>query len=230
MNENVIIVAGGKGLRMGKNLPKQFIPINGKPVLMRTIDAFYNYNPDIRIVIVLSEDYTEYWKKICTEYDYKIPHQTAIGGNTRFHSVKNGLELVGSGLIAVHDAARPFVSKELIANAFKKAAEDKAVIPIIDATDSLREITEENTSRIIDRTRIKLVQTPQIFESDLLKTAYKAEYTDNFTDDSSVVESFGVAISLIKGESTNIKITTAFDLEIAEVILKHQETLSSQLL
>ncbi|MDR1808846.1 MAG: 2-C-methyl-D-erythritol 4-phosphate cytidylyltransferase [Prevotella sp.] len=222
--KNVIIVAGGKGLRTGRNLPKQFIPVGGKPVLMRTVEAFYNYDPDIRIIVVLEASYPAYWKEICTAEHFTVPHLTAIGGETRFHSVKNGLALVNDGLVAVHDAARPFVSGKLIRQAFEEAALHNAVVPAINATDSLRLVEDGNNSRIIDRTKIKLVQTPQVFDSDLLKAAYQTEYRPDFTDDASVVEAHGGRISLFDGEATNIKITTPFDLEMAEVILK----LSSQ--
>jgi 2-C-methyl-D-erythritol 4-phosphate cytidylyltransferase len=205
---------------MGRDLPKQFIPVGGKPALMRTIEAFYNYDPNIRIIVVLEASYPAYWAEICTKYRFTVPHLTTIGGETRFHSVKSGLDLTFDGLIAVHDAARPFVSVRLIRQAFEEAVSHKAVIPVIDATDSLRLVEDDNNSRIIDRTKIKLVQTPQVFDADLLTSAYNVEYTPAFTDDASVVEAHGGRIFLIKGETTNIKITTPFDLEIAEVILK----------
>jgi len=221
---NVIIVAGGKGLRMGNELPKQFIAIGGKPVLMHTIEAFYNFDNNINIIVVLPTDYQEYWKRTCKEYSFGIAHIIADGGETRFHSVKNGLSFVGNGLVAVQDGARPFASTQLIGRTFNSAETYKAVIPVIDATDSLREITGINTSRIIDRNRIKLVQTPQVFDAGVLKKAYQTEYKDTFTDDASVAEASGVNIYLEKGETNNIKITTPFDLEIANVILKQKYT------
>ncbi|GAB6011034.1 2-C-methyl-D-erythritol 4-phosphate cytidylyltransferase [Viscerimonas tarda] len=225
LQKNVIIVAGGKGLRMGHELPKQFIPVGGKPVLMHTIEAFYNYDSEIKIIVVLAESYPGYWKQICADYGFNIPHLIAIGGETRFHSVKNGLALADSGLVAVHDAARPFASAGLIRRTFNEAALHKAVIPVIDATDSLRETGENNSSKIIDRSKIKLVQTPQVFELDLLKAAYETEYSDTFTDDASVAEAKGQAIFLTKGETTNLKITTPFDLEIAGVILNLRKSM-----
>jgi 2-C-methyl-D-erythritol 4-phosphate cytidylyltransferase len=220
--KNVIIVAGGKGLRMGCDLPKQFIPVGGRPVLMRTIETFFSYDPEIRIIVVLEASFPCYWKKICADYSFNIPHLTVTGGETRFHSVRNGLALTLPGLIAVHDAVRPFASIALIERTFEAAAVHKAAIPVTDAIDSMREVDENNGSRIIDRTKIRLVQTPQIFDSSLLKAAYEAEYSETFTDDASVVEAYGGKIHLVKGDATNMKITTPFDLNIAEVILKQQ--------
>ena len=222
MDNNVIIVAGGKGLRMGNELPKQFIAIGGKPVLMRTIEAFYEFDNRIRIIVVLPRDYKDYWKRTCKEYGFTISHTIADGGETRFHSVKNGLEFVENGLVAVHDAARPFASPELIKRTFEAAKIHKAVIPVTNATDSLREITGNTGSRIMDRTKIKFVQTPQVFDSEVLRKAYLVGYNDSFTDDASVVEAYGLEIKLEEGETTNIKITTPFDLEIAKVILKEK--------
>ncbi|NDW08404.1 2-C-methyl-D-erythritol 4-phosphate cytidylyltransferase [Dysgonomonas sp. 520] len=218
--KSVIIVAGGKGLRMGHDLPKQFIPIGGKPVLMRTMEAFYNYDSQVDIVLVLSPDYYDYWQKLCEEYQFSIPHQMTQGGETRYHSVKNGLSLVTSDVVAVHDAARPFVSNDLIERCFENIDSLKAVVPAIEATDSLREMTDGTHSKIIDRSKIRLVQTPQVFSANILKEAYRQEYTSVFTDDASVVESIGIAVHLVKGETTNIKITTPFDLEVAKLLLK----------
>jgi len=219
MVNNVVIVAGGKGLRMGYELPKQFLPIEGRPVLMRTIQAFYQFDPLMKIVVVLSEDYFQYWNSLCKEYGFTIPHTVTTGGETRFHSVKNGLKFINEGLVAIQDAARPFPSQELIARIFDSAKINKAVIPAIDSTDSLREVTNGNKSRIIDRSKIKLVQTPQVFDAKILKEAYECEFQLSFTDDASVVESFGVSVVMVKGETTNIKITTPLDLEIGKAIL-----------
>lgn len=216
---NVIIVAGGKGLRMGSELPKQFLNIGGKPVLMRTIEAFYNFDNSIRIVLVLSTSYHEYWTNLCKEYDFSISHEIVGGGETRFHSVKNGLALIEDGVVAVHDAVRPFVSTTLLSVCFEAANEFDAVIPVIEVTDSLREITDEKDSKLVDRSRYRLVQTPQVFATKLLKSAYEVDFSDFFTDDASVVESYGSMIHLVAGEKTNIKITTPFDLDLGELIL-----------
>ena len=217
--KNVIIVAGGKGLRMGSDLPKQFIPVSRRPVLMRTIEAFYNYDSGINIILVISPDYMNYWDEICKEYSFNIKHKITFGGETRYHSVKNGLALVESGLVAVHDAARPFVSGRLIENCFSQAEIHKAVIPAIDSTDSLRQMTDDVHSHIIDRSKIKLVQTPQVFDAAVLKNAYLQPFNSVFTDDASVVEYSGTDIHLVEGETTNIKITNPFDLKLAELIL-----------
>lgn len=219
MINNVIIVAGGKGLRMGGDLPKQFIQIGGKPVLMRTIDAFHSYDENIHIVLVLPLSHHDYWKQLCLDYGFRIPHQVVTGGDTRFQSVKNGLSLIKEGLVAVHDGVRPFVSQHLIKRSYEAAEAHEAVIPVIPSTDSLREITIDGNSRIVDRSRIRLVQTPQVFKVRLLKEAYSTDFKDEFTDDASVVEAMGEQIFLVEGETTNIKITTPFDLKIGETIL-----------
>jgi len=219
MRNNVIIVAGGKGLRMGGDLPKQFIPLLGKPVLMRTIEAFYNFDGNINIVLVLPLSHQGYWKNLCEEYSFKIPHAIATGGETRFHSVTNGLALIKEGIVAVQDGVRPFATKEMIKRCFDATATYQAVIPVIGSTDSLREMTDAENSHIIDRSKIRLVQTPQVFHSHLLKKAYETEYKENFTDDASVVEAMGVNVHLVKGEITNIKITTPWDLKVGELII-----------
>lgn len=220
MKKNVIIVAGGKGLRMGNDLPKQFIPIGGKPVLMRTIEAFYRFDPDINIILVLPVSHQDYWKSLCEEYNFSIEHTIGNGGETRFHSVKNGLALVADGLVGVQDGVRPFGSVEMIKRCFDAAREYPAVIPVIDSTDSLREVVDEDKSRIVDRSKIRLVQTPQVFDVNVLKKAYQTDFKETFTDDASVVEAIGVDMYLVKGEVTNIKITTPLDLKIGELIIR----------
>ncbi len=223
MKKNVIIVAGGKGLRMENDLPKQFIPIGGKPVLMHTIEAFYRFDEDINIVLVLTDSHQEYWKSLCEEYNFTIEHAIANGGETRFHSVKNGLALVADGLVGVQDGVRPFGSEEMIKRCFDAAREYPAVIPVIDSTDSLREVVDEDKSRIVDRSKIRLVQTPQVFDVSVLKQAYQTDFKETFTDDASVVEAMGVHVHLVKGEVTNIKITTPLDLKIGELIVRDKE-------
>lgn len=224
MKKNVIIVAGGKGLRMGNDLPKQFIPIGGKPVLMRTIEAFYRFDPDINIILVLPVSHQDYWKSLCEEYNFSIEHVIANGGETRFHSVKNGLALVADGLVGVQDGVRPFGSVEMIKRCFDAAEEEyPAVIPVIDSTDSLREVVDEDKSRIVDRSKIRLVQTPQVFDVNVLKKAYQTDFKETFTDDASVVEAMRVDVHLVKGEVTNIKITTPLDLKIGELIIRDKE-------
>ena len=223
MKNNVIIVAGGKGLRMGSELPKQFISIGGKPILMRTVDAFFEFDNTINIILVLHPSYLDFWATLCDEYDFYRNLTITMGGETRFHSVKNGLTFVEEGLVAVHDAARPFVSKQLIGDCFERAKIGDAVIPVVDSTDSLRLMLNGERSKIVDRSKMKLVQTPQVFKADLLKKAYEVEFNDIFTDDASVVEASGIDIHLVKGDVSNIKITTPFDLEVSEIILKNVE-------
>ena len=219
MKNNVIIVAGGKGLRMGSDLPKQFIPIGGKPVLMRTIEAFFEFDNGINIILVLPLSHQDYWVQLCEEYNFTISHKIAVGGETRFHSVKNGLAMVEQGIVGVQDGVRPFASEEMIRRCFDAARDLSAVVPVIDSTDSLRCVQDDGKSEIIDRSRIRLVQTPQVFHADILKKAYETEYKATFTDDASVVESMGTEVHLVKGEVTNIKITTPLDLKIGELLV-----------
>ncbi len=220
MEKFVLIVAGGKGLRMGSDIPKQFLPIAGKPVLMHTLEAFYQYDNAAKLILILPEEQQYYWKELCLKYSFILPHLITSGGETRFHSVKNGLQLVdNNGLVAVHDGVRPFVSRQVIADCFQSAEKYKAVIPVIDIVETVREIENEN-SKTVNRNKYKLVQTPQVFHSDLLKKAYQQPYSDNFTDDASVVEALGETIHLVQGNRENIKITTQFDLIVGESITK----------
>lgn len=215
----VIIVAGGKGLRMGADLPKQFLPIGGKPVLMHTLEAFHKADAAMRLILVLPQSQQAYWKSLCEAYAFSIPHQVADGGETRFHSVKNGLALVDeAGLVGVHDGVRPFASVHVIRQCYTEAEQYKAVVPVIDVVETVRVLQGED-SQTVDRNQYKLVQTPQVFDVTLLKQAYQQPYTPNFTDDASVVEAYGLKIHLTEGNRENIKITTPFDLKIAETIL-----------
>lgn len=219
MKTYALIVAGGKGLRMGSELPKQFLPIGGKPVLMRTIEAFYAYNSEIQIILVLPCSQQPYWADLCREHHFSVPHHVADGGETRFHSVKNGLAFVTSpGLVGVHDGVRPFVAGEVIARCYALAAEKKAVVPVIDVVETVRHL-EDGGSVTVNRDEYKLVQTPQVFDADLLKQAYEQPYTTHFTDDASVVEALGNPVFLTTGNRENIKITTPFDLKIATALL-----------
>ena len=233
----VIIVAGGKGLRMGGDIPKQFLPIGGKPVLMRTIERFWVYSKDLQIILVLPEAQQDYWRELCKEYRFPMPATTPLprqggagsesyllanGGQTRFHSVQNGLALVpddAEGVVGVHDGVRPFPSIEVIRNCYETARSAKAVIPVIPVVETVRHLEGEG-SVTVPRGDYRLVQTPQTFDIQLLKAANRQPYNDGFTDDASVVESYGHAITLVEGNRENIKITTPYDLVIAEAILK----------
>lgn len=234
MNRFILIVAGGKGLRMGGDLPKQFIPLLGKPILMHTLEAFHRWDASARLVLVLPEDHQPYWKMLCKEIGCQVPHGIAKGGETRFHSVRNGLDFLsdeiqhasGKGekaLVGIHDGVRPFISAEVIETCFSVASQEGAAIPVISMVDSLREM-EGDKSRPVDRTRYVGVQTPQVFEWELLSSAYKQVYDPLFTDDASVVEAFGHPVQVVPGNSENIKITTPFDLLIAEALFKRDAT------
>ena len=236
----VIIVAGGKGLRMGSDIPKQFLPIGGKPVLMRTIERFREYAEDLQIILVLPEAQQTYWHELCKKYDFKVEYQLANGGQTRFHSVQNGLALVpddAQGVVGVHDGVRPFPSIEVIRRCYETARTAKAVIPVIPIVETVRHLVHKGTGTLctkdfgaqgscplvhsvtVPRDEYRLVQTPQTFDIQLLKAANRQPYNDGFTDDASVVESYGHDITLVEGNRENIKITTPYDLKIAEVLI-----------
>lgn len=214
----VIIVAGGKGLRMGTDIPKQFLPVGGRPVLMRTLERFRAYSPALSIILVLPESQQDYWRQLCREYHFDVEYQMANGGETRFHSVQNGLSLIpddAEGVVGVHDGVRPFPAIEVIANCFETARTRKAVVPVVPVVETLRHVSEGTKPR----GDYRLVQTPQTFDIQLLKAANRQPYCDAFTDDASVVESYGHAITLVEGNRENIKITTPFDLTIAEAMI-----------
>ncbi|TCO10739.1 2-C-methyl-D-erythritol 4-phosphate cytidylyltransferase [Natronoflexus pectinivorans] len=227
MHRNIIIVAGGKGLRMGAELPKQFLPIGQKPVLMHTIETFHRFNPEINIILVLPLSHQKYWEELCDKHHFSINHKLANGGVTRFESVKNGLELVNDeGLTGVHDGVRPFVSRETITRCFNSAEEMGAVIPVVAPVESLREVAGES-SFARERQNYRMVQTPQVFHTSLLKKAYHCNFEERFTDDASVVEALGGKIHLVEGNVENIKITSPFDMMIAEALWnKSKETQS----
>lgn len=204
---------------MGTDIPKQFLPVGGMPVLMRTINAFHNFDADMDIILVLPSDQQGYWSELCREYSFCTPHRIADGGETRFHSVRNGLALAADGgLISVHDGVRPFVTAEVIERCFAEAEQKKAVIPVIPVVDTVRQLVDVG-SVTVSRDLYRLVQTPQTFDAALLKEAYRQPYTPHFTDDASVVEAFGHEVTLVEGCRENIKITTQFDLKVAEAIL-----------
>jgi len=220
MKYYAIIVAGGSGSRMNSDIPKQFLLLNGKPVLIHSIEAFYHsdLNPDI--IVVLKNNYFKAWEDICTKYDFNIPHKLVKGGNQRFDSVKNGLkELKGKSIVAVHDAVRPLINNELITRSFLEAGEKGTAIAGVTSSDSVRQI-QSNTSVALDRESIFLIQTPQTFRSEILKKAYQQPFRVEFTDDASVVEKMGIKINIIRGYPSNIKITHPQDIKIAESLLK----------
>ncbi len=214
-----IVVAGGSGIRMGSEVPKQFIELNGKPVLMHTLEKFYRFDTNIQLIVALPIDQQEFWKSLCSKYGFVIPHKVVNGGITRFHSVKNALAEVGNeGLVAVHDGVRPLVSLATIKRCYDAAKQHGAAIPVIPLSDSVREVIGE-TSRAIDRSKLRLVQTPQVFQVDLLQKAYQAAYRPEFTDDASVVEYMGRTIVMVEGNTENIKLTYPSDIAIAKTLL-----------
>ena len=216
----VIIVAGGKGLRMGGEIPKQFLPLNGKPVLMHTLERFVEYDENIKIIVVLPQFQIDYWKHLCEQHQFTIAHICIAGGEERFHSVKNGLECIDNAdsLVAIHDGVRPLVNVETISRCFEVASKKGNAIPVIDVADSVR-IIEEGRNSPIDRNMVKLVQTPQIFSFSLLQYAYNQTWHSQLTDDASVIESAGNIVYLTEGNRENIKITNPFDFVIAESII-----------
>ncbi|WP_018476551.1 2-C-methyl-D-erythritol 4-phosphate cytidylyltransferase [Pontibacter roseus] len=222
LQQYAIIVAGGTGSRMQRDLPKQFLELAGKPILMHTIERFYRFNPNIRIIVVLPQDQLQVWKELCKQHAFKIFHMVVPGGSTRFGSVKNGLgHVYGEALVAVHDGVRPFVSTGIIDAAFKTAEEQGAAVVAVSLKDSIRELTGQG-SRAVPRANYKLVQTPQCFKASLLRRAYEQQEQDFFTDDASVVEQLGEGIALVEGSYSNIKITTPEDLLLAEVLVKQE--------
>ncbi|RIJ37794.1 2-C-methyl-D-erythritol 4-phosphate cytidylyltransferase [Pontibacter oryzae] len=217
-----IIVAGGSGSRMQAAIPKQFLEVAGKPILMHTIEQFYKYNPQIRIVVVLPQQQLDAWRKLCQKHQFKLFHMTVPGGDTRFGSVKNGLDTVfGEALVAVHDGVRPFVEVKTIEAAFEAAEKDGSAVVAVSPKDSIRELTDDG-SRAVPRAKYKLVQTPQCFRASILRKAYEQPEQEHFTDDASVVESIGEAITLVEGSYRNIKITTPEDLILAEAFAGSQ--------
>ena len=216
-----IIVAGGKGLRMGGELPKQFIPVGGLPILMRTMRAFNEADRDMHIILVLPVAQQEYWRDLCEQYRFDIPHRIADGGETRFHSVKNGLSLIpddAEGVVGVHDGVRPFVAAEVIRNCYQTALEQGTAVPVIPVVETTRQLLPEGDSQTVDRNLYRLVQTPQVFRISLLKEAFRQPSQPQFTDDASVVEELGHRIVLTEGNRENIKITTPSDLSYAEYL------------
>lgn len=217
---NIIIVAGGKGLRMGGNVPKQFREIGGRPVLMRTIECFYRFDPAMKMILVLPEIQKAYWTELCRQYAFRIPYVLVDGGDTRFQSVKNGLAMAADGgLTGIHDGVRPFVAQETIARCYAAAAETGTAVPVMPVVESLRQVETGENNHSVERAAFRIVQTPQVFRTDLLKQAYERPFQSFYTDDASVVEAAGGRIILVEGNRENIKLTTPFDLKVAEALL-----------
>ncbi len=215
-----IIVAGGSGRRMGSDIPKQFLILAGKPLLMHTVEKFHSYDSSMKIIIVLPPGQTGYWNDLLEKYSFKVPHTVTEGGSNRFLSVRNGLGLVSEeSVVAIHDGVRPFVTIETIKRCFEVAQNMGNAIPVISPADSLRMVTDAG-SIPVNREHIKQVQTPQVFRSSLIKKAYCQDYNESFTDDATVLEQAGGIINLVDGNRENIKITTPEDLLTGETLLK----------
>lgn len=223
MKKYAIIVAGGSGTRMGGSVPKQFQILHKLPILMHTIEKFYKYDDTISIILVLPQSQVGYWHSLCDEYKFIIPHEIAIGGATRFQSVSNGLKHIkNDGIVAVHDGVRPLVSLETLNRCFEEALKFGTAIPVISPSESVR-IVDGNKSHAIDRSTVRLVQTPQVFQTDILLRSYNTGYCDKFTDDASVVENAGFKIHTTEGNRENIKLTTPDDMIFAEAILSKSD-------
>lgn len=217
----IIIVAGGKGLRMGSDVPKQFLPVKGMPVLMRTISRFHEGNPSMQIILVLPHHQQQYWHDLCSQYAFRIAHTVVDGGDTRFASSRNGLAAIpddATGTVGIHDGVRPFVAAEVISRCYDAARTHGAAIPVMPVTDTLRHIDSATTGHNVLRTDYRIVQTPQVFDIALLKRAFTQPFREEFTDDASVVEAMGCSVEMVEGNRENIKITTPFDLKIAETL------------
>ncbi|MEY3236522.1 MAG: hypothetical protein RI883_623 [Bacteroidota bacterium] len=211
---SIIITAGGIGKRMGADLPKQFIEIAGKPILIHTLELFFNFDPKAQLIITLPIEWKEYWKEILQKYQCTIPHLISDGGLERYHSIKNALKICTGDFIAVHDGVRPLVSIETISRCFTNVEKLDQVIPVIPINESLRQVFDD-TSRAVDRNEFCIVQTPQCFKKSVLEKAYTISFHEGITDDASLVEEAGFPIHLIEGNIENIKITSKFDLIVA---------------
>lgn len=221
MKKFVIIVAGGTGSRMGTDIPKQFLKICGKPVLMRTIEVFYEFDPECDLILVLPAAQQEFWADLCLKHSFILPHRLALGGETRFHSVKNGLNHIhGDGIVFIHDGVRPLVSRQTIERCYQMAQKNGNAIPVLRVNESLRK-QKGHQSVSVDRTLYLSVQTPQTFRSDQILKAFEQDFDPAFTDDASVAEKVGFPIFMVEGNRENIKITTPSDLIVAEAFLRN---------
>jgi 2-C-methyl-D-erythritol 4-phosphate cytidylyltransferase len=221
--EYALIVAGGTGTRMNAPTPKQFLAVNGLPVLMHTINAFIRYAPALPIILVLPESDMQTWSRLCAEYNFRHPVDLQAGGTSRFQSVKNGLNKIeDEGVVAIHDGVRPLISEDIIAASFRLAALHGSAVASVSLKESIR-MTDLDHSTAVERSRFRLIQTPQTFDIALIKKAYQISEDPRLTDDASVAEQAGATISLFEGSYENIKITTPEDLVVAEALLKARE-------
>ncbi len=229
MDKYVVIVAGGSGKRMASNTPKQFLEIGKLPILCHTINAFYQVKELVEIIVVLPENQIGYWKELCENYKFKIPHKIVPGGKSRFESVKNGIQSISNikSLVAIHDGVRPFISIDIINKSFETAMQHGSGIVACKPKESIRKKTG-TTTKAEDRSKFFSIQTPQTFRTDEIYKAYKVEEKDYFTDDASVAEDYGIEIRLVEGSDENIKITTQTDLIFAEALIQHRNKKSER--
>lgn len=221
MQKSFIITAGGIGKRMNSDLPKQFLELDKKPILLLTLENLHAFDSQAEFIITLPSEWMDYWKEVLIKHSCSIPHQLIPGGQERFHSIKNALEAATGEVIAIHDGVRPFVSHQTLDRLFQDLNRNLAVIPVLSIKESLRKIDVSETEHV-NRENFKLVQTPQCFERTLINQAYQQDYDRNFTDDASVVEAYGYKITWVEGNEENIKITSPFDLLIAQTLLKNE--------
>jgi len=213
MHENTIIItAGGTGKRMGGDIPKQFLLLGETPILMQSIARFYTFDATAQLLVTLPEEWKTYWQELCDKHQFTIPHTLISGGKERFHSIQLALQHATGKFVAVHDGVRPNVSQETIQRCFASARNTGSGIPVLEVTESLRQLLPDGTSKAVVRSNFRSVQTPQVFERSLLETAYKSPFHIGITDDASLVEEAGFTISLVEGNVENIKITTMVDL------------------
>jgi len=222
MKNSAIIVAGGSGTRMGGPMPKQYLEIGGKPILMHTLLKFYEFSLELNLVLVIPPSDIDLWSNLCEKHNFIVPHKVVSGGSSRFQSVKNGLNSLETGqeLVAIHDGVRPFVSVEVIKNSFDEAFNSGSAIAVAPLKDSIRKVKEEGGSVFQDRQHFRLVQTPQTFQTSKILQAFETEELPIFTDDATVYEHKGWEVSLIDGNPENIKITTPEDLDYADYLIK----------
>lgn len=223
MNRYVIVVAGGSGIRMGTDIPKQFLNISGKPVLMYTLEAFTGFSPGIKIILVLPSAHLSLWNQLCSQHHFNIPFLIAEGGETRGDSVRNGLGKINDqeAIVAIHDGVRPCIDAVSIQKAFELAEKFGSAVPAMEITDSVR-IIEDGVNRPFDRKVLRSIQTPQCFNISILRRAYSTMNFRQFTDDAGLVGNLGISIKLFEGNPENIKITSPFDLLIAEAIIQNR--------
>ena len=219
MQKSVIITAGGIGKRMGSELPKQFLVLGGKPVLVHTLELFFKYDPNIEIILTLPNEWRGYWETVIDKYYCRVPHIVVNGGEERYHSIQNALKQCSGSFIAVHDGVRPFVSFETLERCFSALNQHEAVVPVLRLKESIRQ-TSENSTNAVDRSNYRLVHTPQCFRAEVLHKAYEQSYHDKVTDDACLVEEIGYTIHLVESNEENMKLTTPFDFLIAETIIQ----------